>query len=161
MFHRTMSLAFLTVFLLPVTTLAQDDDADATDNASPGPTLVIESFKCDWRRYEDINAAMDSINLPVYQAMVNEGLVISWGTYWHDWADEWNFNIYTVAEDKPTFFEAWAEAGRRIGEIVRDDGTGDDQPLTVEADWVLGEYCTDHKDGIYTLGAQTKGGADE
>ena len=68
---------------------------DATDNASTGSTLVIESFKCDWRHYEDINAAMDSINLPVYQAMVNEGLVISWGMYWHDWADEWNFHTYT------------------------------------------------------------------
>jgi hypothetical protein len=149
-------LAFLTVFLLPATTLAQDDDVDATDNASPGSTLVIESFKCDWRHYEDINAGMKSINLPVYQAMVNEGLIISWGMYWHDWADEWNFHIYTVAEDKPSFFEAFAEATRRIGEIV-----GDDQSLTEEADWVLGDYCTEHKDGIYTLGAQTKGGADE
>jgi len=128
---------------------------DATDNASPGSTLVIESFKCDWRHYEDINAGMESINLPVYQAMVDEGLIISWGMYWHDWADEWNFHIYTVAKDKSSFFEAFAEATRRIGEIVGDDGT-----LTEEADWVLGDYCTEHKDGIYTLGAQTKGGAD-
>lgn len=160
MFYRTLSLAFLTVFLLPATTLAQDDDVDATDNASPGPTLVIESFKCDWRHYEDINTAIEAINLPVYQAMVDEGLVISWGTYWHEWADEWNFHIYTVAEDKQSFFEAFGEAGRRIGEIVGDDGTWDDQPLVEEADWILGEYCTEHKDGIYILHAQTKGGAD-
>lgn len=160
MLCRTLSLAFLTVFLLPATTLAQDDDVAPMDNASPGQTLVIESFKCDWRSYADINAGIEAINLPVYQALVDEGLIISWGTYWHEWADEWNFHIYTVAEDKASFFEAFAEAGRRIGEIVEDEGTWDDQQLSMEADWIVGEYCTEHKDGIYLLGAQTKGGAD-
>lgn len=160
MTHGTLSLAAVIVLLLPTTTLAQDGGAVAMGNASPGQTLVIESFKCDWRSYEDINSGIEAINLPVYQALVDEGVIISWGTYWHEWADEWNFHIYTVAEDKASFFEAFAEAGRRIGEIVEEEGTWDDQQLSMEADWIVGEYCTEHKDGIYLLGAQTTGGAD-
>ena len=152
MFRRTLSLALLAAFVLPASALAQDgdDDADGMDSASPSPTLVISSWKCDFRKLGEINAAMDSVALPVYQAMVDEGLVQAWGIFYHDWADEWNLNFYTVTKDKPSFFAAWTEAGRRIGEIVGDSPN----PVL--------EYCTEHKDGIYTLGPQTDDdGADE
>jgi len=142
MFRKSLGLAVFAVFALPLAALAQEaGDGDA----SPRSTLVISSWKCDIGHIGDIVAAVDSISRPVYMAMKEEGLVISWGTYFHDWADEWNVNFYTVTEDKAAFFAAQAEAGRRIEAIV-----GPDAPSPVA------DYCTSHKDGIFVLGPRTQ-----
>lgn len=104
------------------------------------PTLVMTFSQCVTSRLGDVMAEYESVVIPVYQALVDEGRVRSAGSFAHAWADEWNVGFFVVAEDVPTFLEAWREANSRMGP----------RP-------VAGEACSAHKDNIYTLGPRTGG----
>ncbi len=143
MFRKLLSLVVLAVFALPLTAVAQEEEAEA--EGLPNYTLVISSWACDISHLGEVAEQYRDTVLPVYTEMVEEGLVLNWGTYFHDWADEWNFNIYTVTTDKEAFFAAVTEAGSRINANTEDDAPN-----------ALLDYCKSHKDGIYVLGPRTQ-----
>ena len=143
MFKRSLALVLLAVFALPLAALAQEE-AEEVDRL-PNNTLVISSWACDISHLGEIADQYRERVLPVYTEMQEEGLVLGWGTFFHDWADEWNFNIYTVTTDKAAFFAAVTEAGSRISANLEDDAPN-----------ALLEYCKSHKDGIYVLGPRTE-----
>jgi len=76
-------------------------------------------------------------------ARVNEGEISGGGMLTHQWGDEWNVVFYMTAPDTPSYLTAFQEAGRRFEER-HPDAT----PIT--------EYCSEHKDNIYTLRSATE-----
>lgn len=140
MLRKILTLALAGLIALPAGALAQDEE----DDGMTTPTLVLTNFQCDWAGVGEIMASLDSISKPVYQGLVDEGKLMSWGTYIHAWADEYNVNFYTVAESIPAFLAAWEEAGERIAAIVGED-----------AENPMDKYCSGHKDAFYVLGPRT------
>jgi hypothetical protein len=75
-----------------------------------------------------------------WAATSKEGKLRGAGSFGHFWADEWNVGFFVVAENIPSFLEAWQEANTRIA----------GRPVATEA-------CKEHKDAFYTLGPRTGG----
>ena len=116
--------------------------AAAQDEDTP-PTLRISMFQCHWDKVGDAMDQFEEITLPVWNELVDEGMIIDAGTFIHAWADEWNVGIYTVATSIQAVLDFTAEAGRRIEE------RHPDAPNT------FGEACPRHRDGFYVLGPST------
>lgn len=111
---------------------AQDED----------PTVGVLYWKCDYAEMEKIEQIADSVAAPIYQELVDEGEIMNWGMMTHQWGDPWNVVFYITAADTPSFLDAYEEASQRIQERHPDL-----TPIT--------EYCTEHKDNIYTLSTST------
>lgn len=125
------SLLAVLICALPATALGQDN-----------PTVGVSYWKCDWANLQEIQQTADSIVTPIYQEMVDEGTIMNWGMLTHQWGDSWNIVMYTTAADTPAYLNATQEANQRIQERHPDL-----TPLT--------DYCTEHKDNIYTLSTGT------
>ena len=52
-------------------------------------------------------SAFDQYERPVWNTLVEEGKIMGYGHLTHTWGDEFNHNVYFVAENKSAFFEAW------------------------------------------------------
>ena len=63
-----------------------------------------------------VNKAVDSLTAPIWNELMSEGMIMGWGQLNHEWGDEWNCNFYYVAKDKESFFKAWDEFIKRMGE---------------------------------------------
>ena len=46
---------------------------------------------------------------PVWNQLVDEGMIISYSMMTHAWGDEWNLNYMIVTESHEAFLKAWAE----------------------------------------------------
>ncbi|MCK5412016.1 MAG: hypothetical protein KAJ67_07965 [Gemmatimonadetes bacterium] len=128
--------------LILVAVFAAARPAAAQDEDTP-PTLRISMFQCHWDKVGDAMDQFEEITLPVWNELVDEGMIIDAGTFIHAWADEWNVGIYTVATSIQAVLDFTAEAGRRIEE------RHPDAPNT------FGEACPRHRDGFYVLGPST------
>ena len=104
---------------------------------SQNPTVGVSYWKCDFAHMGELTNAADSLLTPIAQELVNEGKLYAFGTLGHAWGDEWNLVFYWVAEDIPAFTAGWAEMTSRINQRHPDAF-----PIT--------DYCSDHKDNIYT-----------
>lgn len=138
---KTCSSALLALLLcaLPATALAQD----APNVEEPqGPTVGLSYWKCDWQNLSEIEQVGDSLITPIYQELVDEGQILGFGMLSHQWGDEWNIIFYMSAPDTPSYLAAFEEANQRIAERHPDL-----TPLT--------EYCSEHKDNIYTVTTAT------
>jgi hypothetical protein len=107
------------------------------------PTVGVSYWKCNFAHMGKLTGAADSLLAPIAQELVDEGSLYAFGTLTHTWGDEWNLVFYWTAEDIPAFLDAWQEMTRRINERHPDAF-----PIT--------DYCTDHKDNIYTQVAGTQ-----
>jgi hypothetical protein len=139
MIRYILTLVLISCLAQPATALGQENEEGEADGS---PVLVVSSFKCDWAELGTINSNWQEYWLPVFQELVDEGMIDTSGIYYHMWGDEWNVNWYTVSKDIPSFLAAYEEGFRRIGERYP------------EAPEIL-DYCTEHKDGFYQLGPRT------
>lgn len=134
-------IALIALFCaLPATTLAQDAPPDQEPEP---PTIGVSYWKCDWQNMSELAQNTDSLITPIYQELVDEGQILNWGMLTHQWGDSWNVVFYTTAPDTPSFLAANEEAIQRIEERHPD--------LTD-----ITEYCSEHKDNIYTLQTSTE-----
>jgi hypothetical protein len=104
MIRHILTLVLIGCLALPAT------EGEATG----GAVLVVSSFKCDYAELGTINSNWEEYWLPVFQELVDEGMIDASGTYYHLWGDEWNVNWYIVSEDVPAFLDAYQEGFRRI-----------------------------------------------
>ena len=86
-----------------------------------------------------INALMDSISVPILDAMLEEKLIYSWGDLRHGWGDEWNVSWYITTKDHASFVTAWGELIRRVSEA---------HPGAFQE---MGQYVQAHKDNLYYI----------
>jgi hypothetical protein len=141
-----LALAFLSALALPHSALAQDEEPDP-------PVLRLSFFMCDLSggNGDAITEEIETRQMPIWNALVDEGMVTEYGFFFHWWADEWNVGIYTIAPTLQAIIDASDEAGNRL-----EAQYGEDAPDP------MGEACPHHRDGFYTLGPSTamrEGGA--
>lgn len=130
-----VTLALVGAGLLVAPVQAQEEE---------NPTVGVSYWKCDWAEMEELEQIADSVAVPIYQEMVDEGEIRNWEMMTHQWGDSWNVVFSITADDTPSFLEAFEEANRRMQEQHPDLAP-------------LSEYCSDHKDNIYTLSSSTSG----
>lgn len=121
----------LAMLLISSQVYAQDNDV----------IIAVSYFQCD--SFEQIGPWMqqiDSLGVPVYQELVNEGKLYGFGTLIHDWADYENVILWRSGPDVASILSAQQELGRRTQERYPDaENVG----------------CSNHRDAFYWLGPNT------
>lgn len=129
------TLGLLIALALPSAAAAQD--------APPPPTLRLSFYQCDLNRLEATEEQIETMEMPIWNELVDEGMVQQYGHFFHAWADEWNVGIYTVAESIEAVIAATEEFGNRMLERHPDADAG------------LNQVCPSHRDGFYVMGPRT------
>lgn len=138
----------LAVALVAAAALAWPAGATAQQQDGP-PSLRLSFMICDWSAVGDLMAEADSVEIPVWEELKSEGLILDHGYFVHAWADEWNVAVYTVGTDVTQIIEAVEEANRRLGERYPNLPNPFD------------EACPQHRDAFYTMGPNTMDGGSE
>ena len=135
-----LALVALAAVAVPGTALSQEAEQEP-------PVLRLSFFMCDFSggNADAIDEEIESQVMPVWNALVDEGKVESYGYVYHWWADEWNLGIYTIAPSIQAIIDAEEEAGERIEAQV---GEGTES--------AIGSACPHHRDGFYTMGPSTE-----
>jgi hypothetical protein len=106
-------------------------------------TLVVSQNKCDQSRQGEIRRLTDSLWIPIVQELVNEGKLIAAGSAYHSWGDEWNVIVWYTATTTPAFLAAFDDIVSRFSQR---------HPAVLTQ---IIEWCSEHKDSIYTAGKST------
>jgi hypothetical protein len=141
MLHRVLALALAGALAIPTAVFAQEE-AEEDDNGSE--TFVVSSFKCDYNAIGDIDDNWNNEGQPIAQELVDEGMIMAAGVYYHQWGDDYNVHFWTVAEDAAAAIAASDEANSRAEERYPDG-------------FNIFDHCMEHKDAFYTLGKSTEG----
>ncbi|HYO47329.1 MAG TPA: hypothetical protein VEY33_11650 [Gemmatimonadota bacterium] len=110
------------------------------------PVLRLSFFICDLSGGNDdaIDEEIETRQMPIWNALADEGMIESYGYFFHWWADQWNVAIYTIAPTIQAIIDASAEAGDRL-----EAQYGEDAPSAIA------DHCPQHRDGFYTMGPNT------
>jgi hypothetical protein len=132
-------LAALAALIVPSAALAQEEEPDP-------PVLRLSFFMCDLGggNGDAIEEEIETRQIPVWKALVDEGRIMSYGYFFHWWADEWNVGLYTIAPTLQAIIDASEEAGNRL-----EAQYGENAPSAIA------EACPHHRDGFYTMGPNT------
>ena len=133
------ALAALAALAVPASLAAQEAEPDP-------PVLRLSFFMCDLSggNGDAITEEIETRQMPIWNALVDEGMVESYGYIFHWWADEWNVGIYTIAPTIQAIIDASDEAGERL-----EAQFGENAPSA------MGDACPHHRDGFYTMGPNT------
>ena len=77
---------------------------------------------------------------PVWNELVDEGMITSYSMMTHAWGDEWNLNYMIVTESHEAFLKAWSEGFKRIRSTMPQEKWDE-----------LMKYTLEHKDNLYAL----------
>ncbi|MCH7639514.1 MAG: hypothetical protein IH855_08640, partial [Bacteroidetes bacterium] len=102
----------LALALAPISIQAQEDGP---------PTVMMSSAQCDRNTLDDVLDNAREHGLPIWQELVNEGMIISSGILRHWWGDEWNLVTVIVAADEAAVITANDEFGSRFDDLYPDD----------------------------------------
>ena len=138
----TTLLALLAFAALSMPATIQAQEAEEPDP----PVLRLSFFMCDLSggNGDAITEEIETQDMPIWNALVDEGMVESYGYFFHWWADEWNVGIYTIAPTIQAIIDANVEAGDRATAQY-----GENAPSAIA------EHCPHHRDGFYTMGPNT------
>ena len=138
---RKLSLigGLIVALCLPGAVTAQDGDAP--------PLLRLSFYHCNLNEIGPTMEQIETMEIPIWDELVDEGMVQSHGHFVHAWASEWNVGIFTVAESIEAVLAATEEFGNRMEERHPDADNG------------LNQLCPAHRDGFYFMGPRT--GMDE
>ena len=100
------------------------------------PLLVVSFQKVKMGEVQNATKIINENFAPVLNALVDEGMLESWGLFNHTWGDEWNMNVWYVAKDMMAFEKFWDEYMKRL-----------DQDAWAKIRGLIME----HKDNIYTI----------
>jgi len=100
------------------------------------PLLVVSFQKVKMGEVQNATKIINENFAPVLNALVDEGMLQSWGLFNHTWGDEWNLNVWYVAKDMMAFEKFWDEYMKRLNQ----DAWAKIRGLIME-----------HKDNIYTI----------
>ena len=128
----------LALVLAPISIQAQDGP----------PTVMMSSAQCDRNTLDDVLDNARERGLPIWQELVNEGMIRSSGILRHWWGDEWNMVSVMLAEDEAAVIAANDEFGSRYSDLYPDDN-------------MYITNCPKHRDVFYQGIAGTDGESDE
>jgi hypothetical protein len=111
--------------------------------SSAAQVLVTASYKCRNDKVPALRAFNDTAFVATAQELVNEGRLLSAGTAYHLWGDEWNVVYWYTADDIPGYLAALSELLSRVGQRYSEGAVE-------RASW-----CTEHRDNIYDSGRVT------
>jgi hypothetical protein len=101
--------------------------------------LVVSQQKCKFTTMPQLDAWWRANAAPILNDLVRQGRLRAWGVFEHAWGDEWNWGIYYIGNDLPTFMTTFdgffAELHRRQPNFM----------ATFES------FCTEHRDNMYDL----------
>jgi hypothetical protein len=103
------------------------------------PLLIVSFNMVPLADVGKVNKIGDSIFVPVLKELVDEGMILSFGSFSHNWGDEWNVNYWYTAKDMASFDKFWDEYVARVGKK---------HPGSFAA---ITQYFQAHKDNIYTI----------
>ena len=137
-----LRLAAAALFVLvagPAALLAQEEEADS-------PMIMsVSSWICPQGEIQAISESYETFTQPVERELIDEGMLVNTGLFFHAWGDEWNVNYFRIAPTMEGLFQAIGEVGSRVNE--RNPELADQPgPFSV---------CTAHKDNIYFLPTPT------
>lgn len=136
--HLKHALLSLLLLCLTAPAFAQDEGeaAPAQDEEQVTPTFFVTAHKCDMGELEAVIANDRERAMPILQALVDEGMLMSAGEAVHHWGDEYNLLTWMSGPDIPSTLEAWEAMNARYAEAHPDDS------LYIET-------CPVHQDNIY------------
>jgi hypothetical protein len=79
-------------------------------------TLVFSPNRVAMGDMGMVNKIVDSLMAPIWNEIMNEGMILGWGQLNQEWGDEWNCNFYYTATSKKAFLIAWDEFTKRMSE---------------------------------------------
>ena len=134
--HRYTPLCFVLLLTLcsAPAALAQEDGAEHDTRY-----FMMNQHVCPGEGLDGMMESVETMMGPIMGELRDEGMIDDWGVLTHAWGDEYNFNFYMIADDHEAWLAAWGEMVGRMNE--RHEGWAGD----------LSEYCTMHKDNLYTL----------
>ena len=100
-------------------------------------TVVLSQNKCKMSKLPELQQMLEDNGKAILNDLVAQGKLINWGVLTHAWGDEYNWNVFYVAESHEKFIAAWNEFIEKVAE---------NDPEFSEKLW---EICWEHKDSIY------------
>ena len=128
----------LALALAPISIQAQEDGP---------PTIMMSAAQCDRNTLDDVLDNARERGLPIWQELVNEGMIGSYGILRHWWGDEWNMVTVILAADEAAVITANDEFGSRFNDLYPDDN-------------MYIRNCPKHRDTFYRGIAGTDGDDD-
>lgn len=103
------------------------------------PLLIVSFNMVSMADVGKVNQMADSIFVPILKELVDEGMLYSFGSFNHNWGDEWNVNYWYTAKDMASFDKFWDEYVSRVS-------------TSHPGAWAtMVKYFQAHKDNIYTI----------
>ena len=81
----SLHLGLFAALALPGALAAQDGDQP--------PTLRLSFYQCNLGEIDPVMEQIESMEMPIWNELVDEGMVASYGHFIHAWASEWNVGI--------------------------------------------------------------------
>jgi hypothetical protein len=103
------------------------------------PLLIVSFNMVAMSDVGTVNKMGDSLFVPILKELVDEGMLYSFGSFNHNWGDEWNVNYWYTAKDMASFDLFWDEYVSRVSERHPD------------AWGKIVNHFQAHKDNIYTI----------
>jgi len=108
-------------------------------NAQQGFVMMNQN-KVEFSNQEKAYKIFDDYLNPIWNQLVDEGMIISYSMMTHAWGDEWNLNYMIITKDHASFLKAWSEGFKRIRSTVPQEKWDE-----------LMRYTLEHKDNLYSL----------
>lgn len=103
------------------------------------PLLIVSFNMVSMADVGKVNQMGDSVFAPIIRELVDEGMIYSFGSFNHNWGDEWNVNYWYTAKDLASFDKFWDEYVKRVS--TRHPGAWSS----------MVKYFQAHKDNIYYI----------
>jgi hypothetical protein len=117
----------------------------AQEEAEPQTFTYATYFYCDVTGQDRVDEIVKTINAPVYDQMVKEGIISAWGWLAHHTGGKWRRIQYYQASSLGGLLDAQQEMDKRM------DGVND------AADNDFGKICNAHDDYIWQVKSGTSG----
>jgi hypothetical protein len=137
MLRRTLA-ALIPFLAVPLTLHAQE-------RADQPMILSISAWVCPPNAVQDITQSYQTYTQPVEKELIDEGMLVNTGLFFHAWGDEWNVNYFRIAPTLEGLFDAVSEVTRRVNQR---------HPELADAPNPFGA-CSAHKDNIYFMPTTT------
>tara|TARA_B100000700_G_scaffold315433_1_gene403480 strand:+ start:6372 stop:6764 length:393 start_codon:yes stop_codon:yes gene_type:complete len=108
-------------------------------NAQQG-FVMFNQNKVEFANQNKAYKIFDDYFNPVWNQLVDEGMITSYSLMTHGWGDEWNLNYMIVTESHEAFLKAWSEGFKRIRNSMPQEKWNE-----------LMKYTLEHKDNLYSL----------